>query len=297
MATFKKTKRVIGSSKKTYVSKTAGIQYAFDVQVPDSANFLSFESEGYKTILVPVNIIGEIRQNALFRFNLAMIRKDSTSNPTVNYLVLYFTKPNVNVNYEITGTLSKNIPFRLGLGFGRKDDLSDFTYEKMVPGEFTLTALSSSGSILFEEKLLIKQGLNFKVVDTIRKEKTGGNSTLNKLDNLKPVNSTIIYFEQSKYDLSEAAKARLDSIVQVLLNQENIKVTIIGYTDNVGNRNQNLLLSEYRARVVENYLNRKGILPDRTEIMWKGPDSPVVLNDSEENKSKNRRVTINFLSN
>jgi outer membrane protein OmpA-like peptidoglycan-associated protein len=65
----------------------------------------------------------------------------------------------------------------------------------------------------------------------------------------------------------------------------------------VGNAKLNQLLSENRARVIHNYLVGKGIDSKRLKFAGYGQTKPVSPNDTEENKSKNRRVECLVLAN
>ena len=68
-----------------------------------------------------------------------------------------------------------------------------------------------------------------------------------------------LYFDQSKYKLKAEAKLTLDSASAYLINHAKTKILVVGHTDNVGSREPNVILSEYRARAVAGYLQRKGV--------------------------------------
>ena len=70
----------------------------------------------------------------------------------------------------------------------------------------------------------------------------------------------------------------------------NSKIKIIGHTDNVGNDNDNLTLSQNRANAVVNALIKLGINPSRLTSEGKGESMPIADNTSEEGKSQNRRT-------
>jgi outer membrane protein OmpA-like peptidoglycan-associated protein len=95
--------------------------------------------------------------------------------------------------------------------------------------------------------------------------------------------------------LRNETKTVLDSISRFLPGHPGLIANVTGYTDNVGKKDLNLRLSEYRARVVVNYLKQKGIPENQILFTWKGSESPAASNDTEENKVKNRRVEIRFL--
>lgn len=69
-------------------------------------------------------------------------------------------------------------------------------------------------------------------------------------------------------------------------------VEIIGHTDDVGDAEANLWFGQERANNVMNYLISQGIAKDKIKATSQGESSPIVPNDSEENKAKNRRIEI-----
>ena len=99
-----------------------------------------------------------------------------------------------------------------------------------------------------------------------------------------------ITFETGKADLKPESNEELDRLVGLLEGNQTIKVEISAHTDDVGNDDSNLKLSEKRAKTVVNYLTTKGIKGDRMTAKGYGETQPLVANDTDENKAKNRRV-------
>jgi outer membrane protein OmpA-like peptidoglycan-associated protein len=96
-----------------------------------------------------------------------------------------------------------------------------------------------------------------------------------------------ILFVKSKSIMEEGSYAELDRLADMLLKYPALKVSIAGHTDNVGNAEKNLILSEERAKVVADYLISKGI--DATRVSSKGYGSTRPIYTPGEN-AKNRRV-------
>ena len=72
-----------------------------------------------------------------------------------------------------------------------------------------------------------------------------------------------------------------------------IEVLIEGHTDNLGGYDNNIVLSQARADAVATYLIQKhNIVPTRLKASGVGETSPLYPNDSNENRSKNRRVVF-----
>ena len=104
-----------------------------------------------------------------------------------------------------------------------------------------------------------------------------------------------IYFETSKFDLLQESFKELDELVSILKATSTLRIRVEGHTDNVGDFDKNLELSKKRAQAVKDYLLTKGIAKERVEIQGYGQTRPVAKGQSEEEKSKNRRVEIIIL--
>ena len=99
-----------------------------------------------------------------------------------------------------------------------------------------------------------------------------------------------ITFETGKAELKPDSNEELDRLVSLLEGNQTIKVEISAHTDDVGNDDSNLKLSEKRAKTVVDYLTGKGIKAERMTAKGYGETQPLVANDTDENKAKNRRV-------
>jgi outer membrane protein OmpA-like peptidoglycan-associated protein len=67
-------------------------------------------------------------------------------------------------------------------------------------------------------------------------------------------------------------------------------LSINGHTDNTGGDDLNLKLSQDRADAAKQYLVNQGISADRITAIGYGSSKPIQSNDTEEGRSKNRRV-------
>lgn len=82
----------------------------------------------------------------------------------------------------------------------------------------------------------------------------------------------------------------LDSMVLVLTEHPEYKLSIGGHTDSQGSREQNIQLSQQRADAVKTYLVKRGIAPNRVNSVGFGPDKPIADNATPEGRRANRRV-------
>jgi outer membrane protein OmpA-like peptidoglycan-associated protein len=69
---------------------------------------------------------------------------------------------------------------------------------------------------------------------------------------------------------------------------------IFGHTDNVGNAQTNLSLSQQRADAVADYLVRRGIPKERIFARGFGERYPLASNNTPEGRMENRRVEIHL---
>jgi outer membrane protein OmpA-like peptidoglycan-associated protein len=101
-----------------------------------------------------------------------------------------------------------------------------------------------------------------------------------------------VLFDTAEYELKESAASELEKLLEAIKEIPEGTIIVEGHTDNVGSPGSNLTLSQNRAREVANYL--KSNLPDtyKYSIKGHGETRPVAINDTDENKQKNRRVEI-----
>jgi OOP family OmpA-OmpF porin len=102
-----------------------------------------------------------------------------------------------------------------------------------------------------------------------------------------------LYFDTDKADLKPESAPSLAEIAKLLKAEPNLKVYIVGHTDNVGVFDYNMSLSQRRAKsVVDQLVQSYGISPDRLKPAGAGMIAPVASNDDEAGRAKNRRVEI-----
>jgi outer membrane protein OmpA-like peptidoglycan-associated protein len=105
-----------------------------------------------------------------------------------------------------------------------------------------------------------------------------------------------VHFVSAKYTVMADSFPLLNQVVQVLLDQPKLRVSIEGHTDAVGGELANMKLSQARAESVRNYLVGKGIAADRLEAVGFGPTKPVASNKTEKGRGQNRRTEFRILS-
>lgn len=107
------------------------------------------------------------------------------------------------------------------------------------------------------------------------------------------VNLYGIQFDFDKDTVRGDSKPTLDEIGALLAAQPNLSLKLVGHTDNRGSAEYNQNLSERRAgAVVAVLVKNYGVDPKRLRWEGAGMTRPLVANDTEEGRSKNRRVEL-----
>ena len=101
-----------------------------------------------------------------------------------------------------------------------------------------------------------------------------------------------VLFDTGKFQLKESAADELKKLVSAIKTIPKAHIVVEGHTDNVGNPNSNKVLSEKRAQEVSGFLKMQLSSSYTFEIQGYGETHPMVPNDTDENKQKNRRVEI-----
>ena len=73
-------------------------------------------------------------------------------------------------------------------------------------------------------------------------------------------------------------------------------VEIVGHTDDVGDDNDNMVLSKLRAATVRDYLVGQGLDRGKVFTSGEGETMPIASNDNEEGRAQNSRVQILILN-
>ncbi|PKP19541.1 MAG: hypothetical protein CVU06_11275 [Bacteroidetes bacterium HGW-Bacteroidetes-22] len=100
-----------------------------------------------------------------------------------------------------------------------------------------------------------------------------------------------IYFDTGKDVVKPESYGSVKEIAQILKENPDLKIMIIGHTDSDGDQAKNLDLSKRRAASVKTYLIREfGAEEARITTDGHGQTVPIAPNSSAEGKAKNRRV-------
>src|SRR5437867_2291100 len=105
-----------------------------------------------------------------------------------------------------------------------------------------------------------------------------------------------VHFAAGKAEVAPGGQRSVDQLVQFLKTYPKRRVLIEGHTDNTGNEDFNVKLSQQRADAVRSLLVARGIAPERIATRGYGPKYPIVENDTPAGRQQNRRVEVLVLN-
>jgi len=203
------------------------------------------------------------------------------------------------IMYDLNNNVQAPSPLQIGRNYinAIKKVGGELVYEYQDPGEDVVLKvvkngtevwayISANGSGSYGIHLIEKQVMNQDVV-------ADANSLANSLKESGKVAVYGIYFDTGKSILKPESKPTLGEISKLLGADPNLKLYVVGHTDNTGIFNSNIKLSMDRALAVVNALTTQfSVNGARLTAFGDGPTSPVASNDNEAGKALNRRVEL-----
>lgn len=114
-------------------------------------------------------------------------------------------------------------------------------------------------------------------------------------ENVDPIKDVVfrnILFGFASSAISKDGKEVLDAYWMSLKNR---KIELVGYTDNIGERDRNEEIAQSRALAVKQYLMSKGLYDSQIRIRGRGLCCYIANNKSDETRGLNRRVEIHLM--
>jgi outer membrane protein OmpA-like peptidoglycan-associated protein len=105
-----------------------------------------------------------------------------------------------------------------------------------------------------------------------------------------------VLFAAGKADVGPGAQRSIDKLAEFLKAYPKRNVLIEGHSDNLGNEEFNVKLSQQRADAVRDLLVARGVAAQRIRTKGYGPKFPVVDNDTAAGRQQNRRVEVVVLN-
>ena len=111
--------------------------------------------------------------------------------------------------------------------------------------------------------------------------------------NYRQIERSTIFYASGRTKLMPEVLAQLDLIIRYMkADKRIIRVVIDGHSDATGDKKNNIQVSKRRADLVASYFRKSGISSKKIITRWHGDRYPVLRNDTEEGRARNRRVTI-----
>ena len=163
-------------------------------------------------------------------------------------------------------------------------EIKEVKKEDSEPTEFILTAKKEGAA--FSSKSVIADPDEIDGAKKIRGEEI----KVDPIEEDKPYRLNDLVFATNSFELTQSAINILDEFIEFLKFNKAYNVQIQGHTDNAGDDNKNLVLSDNRAKSVKEYLVQKGVAVDRLDAKGYGETMPIADNGSTEGRAKNRRT-------
>jgi len=261
-----------------------------------------------------ISSLAELTEHAVIKPIPKSILEKSSQHKDYTYEFPFYDKENNIVNYKrIKGTFWKLTYNVFGKDSQRKDGVSSSIEIIRTYKDF---ALEKGGKILWERGeggrltfTIPKPGgdntwchvsarngyyeLDIVEKETIEEKPHSNAREMKKaLDKKGRITVYSILFDFDKYDLKKASTKPLEEIAELLLSYPGLQIEIQGHTDNQGDDDYNLKLSQKRAESVKLYLTGLGVDVSRLTAKGYGSTKPIALNNTRDGRAKNRRVVL-----
>jgi len=105
-----------------------------------------------------------------------------------------------------------------------------------------------------------------------------------------------VTFATGSANLTAETTYELGFLVDALKKRPSMTIEVAGHTDNTGDADANMTLSDARAKQVFNYLTNNGISAERMQSAGYGQTKPIADNATEEGRKENRRTEFKILT-
>jgi len=147
--------------------------------------------------------------------------------------------------------------------------------------------VSKNGYLFYSENFSLKGvsgNESFKVDIPLKPIKAGETAILKN-----------VFFNTASFELLPDSKVELMKLVDFMQKNPSLRIEVSGHTDNVGDKQKNLELSEARAKSVMQFLIENKIVATRLSFKGFGDTKPIDSNDTAQGKANNRRTEFKIL--
>lgn len=104
-----------------------------------------------------------------------------------------------------------------------------------------------------------------------------------------------IAFEQRSFEITAESQTTLEQVIQVLVENPEVRVEVGGHTDSSGDPETNEILAQDRADSVMAALVAAGIEERRLTAVGYGDSRPIASNELPDGRARNRRIEFLIL--
>lgn len=191
-------------------------------------------------------------------------------------------------------TSLKPLRARINLINTKNNSVALSIYSNPQTGDYSLSFMADDNyalEILADDYWYYSENLNLNQVTTFMN--VTKDILLKQITIGSKIELNIRFIEINKADLGPETVAELNRLLRILKDNSNIKIEIQGHCDDLEAIN-NPQIGEERAKAVAKYLIENGY--SNLQIRGFGNTSPIVPNDTEENRTLNRRVELEVIS-
>ncbi len=105
-----------------------------------------------------------------------------------------------------------------------------------------------------------------------------------------------IFFKSGEVELLPSSMPEFERLIKFMQQYPKINIMVIGHTDNVGDSEYNLQLSQMRSKFLVDKLIEYGVSPERLDWDGYGDQKPVADNNTAQGRKKNRRIEFKIIS-
>jgi len=165
----------------------------------------------------------------------------------------------------------------------------------------TFTALLVLAGCVSQQKYDALDAEYQQLNQTMSAEVAANQMRITRLQNaIKVTINSELLFPSGEWQMPVEAQQTISKIVPILAPQQQTKIQVNGYTDNVpigpGLMSQgitsNLVLSQKRADNVMQFMISQGVNPNLVSARGFGDADPVASNDTPAGRAQNRRVEL-----
>lgn len=212
-----------------------------------------------------------------------------------NYFMLGNNESGLAVRGEgVEGLQPTDDPFTEGVVPVRI--MVDGTYAKVYVDQQRVANVPNAnlarGDALWFENIYFADAENPMYIGSLRVA-AGGRDLYSALESTGRVAVQDIQFDTGEATIKPASAETLAEIAALMNEHPDLKLLVEGHTDDEGDFDANMALSEERAAAVKDALAREhGIDAERLRTTGQGSTQPAASNDSPEGRAENRRVEL-----